>query len=200
MERYYIVLLDSFVDEMDALSDEEYGSLIRAGQRYAMTGEVSDVVGNAKFYLRRMISVVDYYTAKLEDTNTKRIAFDQNADRGKGKGKGKRKIKENKIKYNDKEREEKSGVPPSLVEVEEFCEANGLRVNAALFHSYYQARGWKLNGQPIDDWKATVQTWALRERGTPSPAPEQTVTTAPDAAEVERMRRLREQLQKDNKR
>lgn len=204
MERYYIVIPDEFYDEMSCLDDAEYGSLIRAGQRYAIAGEPSEVTGNARFFLKRMCNTVDHYVKKMEETSARRSAAGKKGGRPKkqikqekNKEKNKNENKKEDEKQKQKEGEEKSGVPPSQSEVEAYCQEAGLQFDAAKFFDYYSSRGWLIDGQVIADWRATARNWARHERGTPAPPLEQANYTAPDAAEVERMRRLREQLRRD---
>lgn len=56
-------------------------------------------------------------------------------------------------------------VPPSLEQVQEYCQERKNGIDAASFADYYAARGWKLNGgQTMKDWKAAVRTWERREK------------------------------------
>ena len=54
---------------------------------------------------------------------------------------------------------------PSFETVKQYVEQMGYEIDPAAFFDYYQETGWcKKNGQPIKDWKASVRTWARRER------------------------------------
>ena len=48
---------------------------------------------------------------------------------------------------------------PTLDEVRKFAEKSGLNVNPDRFYKYYQARGWKVNGDLITDWRALMESW-----------------------------------------
>jgi predicted phage replisome organizer len=52
-----------------------------------------------------------------------------------------------------------SGKIPSLRDVEVFCGERGDKVPSKRFFNYYQARGWKIGGDIIDDWKALLVSW-----------------------------------------
>jgi len=52
--------------------------------------------------------------------------------------------------------------PPTLEEVQGYCEARGNRVDPVKFHAHYTANGWKVGKNPMKNWKAAVVTW---ERG-----------------------------------
>jgi hypothetical protein len=53
--------------------------------------------------------------------------------------------------------------PPHVAEVEQYCEERELLgrppVDPVAFCDYYAARGWKLNGRMMKDWKRCVHTW-----------------------------------------
>ena len=67
------------------------------------------------------------------------------------------------VKENSKEKRFKK---PTLEEVELFILDNSYQdeVNAEVFYSYYESKGWKVGKSPMKDWKAAVRGWASRER------------------------------------
>lgn len=68
-----------------------------------------------------------------------------------------------------KERQEEKSkrfVPPTVEEVERFCTENNIDINAQEFVDYYTSNGWKVGKNPMRDWKASVRTWARRQRTT----------------------------------
>lgn len=66
MAREYTPLPFEFLEEMDLLSDEEYGRLIRAMQIYSITGEDKPPTGQERFFWKRARNVVDRYTDSYE--------------------------------------------------------------------------------------------------------------------------------------
>lgn len=60
--------------------------------------------------------------------------------------------------------DEKTFSPPSVSQVEGFCQSQGLSVDARYFVEYYTARGWYLGNAPMRDWKAAVKAWAHTQR------------------------------------
>ena len=66
-----------------------------------------------------------------------------------------------------------AGAAPSLEEAEEFARTENIRTNVRKFHSYYSARSWTTNGEPIHDWRALLRTWAERDKPDEKPAPPQ---------------------------
>lgn len=51
-------------------------------------------------------------------------------------------------------------VPPTVLEVAEYCVERKNNVDAEAFVNFYTANGWvQGKGKPIKDWKAAVRTW-----------------------------------------
>lgn len=51
-------------------------------------------------------------------------------------------------------------VPPTLEEVQAYCNERNNSINAEQFIDHYTANGWiQGKGKPIKDWKAAVRTW-----------------------------------------
>lgn len=51
-------------------------------------------------------------------------------------------------------------VPPTVLEVTEYCLERKNKVDAEAFVNFYTANGWvQGKGKPIKDWKAAVRTW-----------------------------------------
>ena len=49
--------------------------------------------------------------------------------------------------------------PPTEAEVAAYIAEKGWQVNAAHWHAYYTANGWKVGRSPMKDWRAAVKTW-----------------------------------------
>ena len=52
---------------------------------------------------------------------------------------------------------------PDVGQVEAYCRELGLQVDAAGFVDYYQAKGWMLGTNPMQDWQAAVRSWNRRK-------------------------------------
>ena len=58
-------------------------------------------------------------------------------------------------------------IPPSREEVEAFAKAECLvKVNLDKFFDYYNANGWKLGKNPMQDWRAVLRNWNRNEKDT----------------------------------
>lgn len=53
----------------------------------------------------------------------------------------------------------KRTMPPTLEEVQAYCDERGNNVDAVRFVDYYTANGWKAGKNKMKDWKAAVRTW-----------------------------------------
>ena len=57
--RTYVALLHEYLEEMDELTDEEFGRLCRGLLRYSATGEVFEPSGNERFYVKHAFAQED---------------------------------------------------------------------------------------------------------------------------------------------
>lgn len=72
-------------------------------------------------------------------------------------------------KEGKKERNNNIFVPPTVLEVADYCVERNNNVDAEAFVNFYTANGWvQGKGKPIKDWKAAVRTW---ERNAKSKSP-----------------------------
>ena len=61
-------------------------------------------------------------------------------------------------------------VPPTVLQVAEYCAERKNNVSAEAFVDFYTANGWvQGKGKPIKDWKAAVRTWEKNDRKKPAP-------------------------------
>ena len=70
MALTYTPLPLEFLEEMEELSDAEYGRLVRWGQHYHLTGEKSKLSGNERFYAKRMQMQIDRLVANYDEAIT----------------------------------------------------------------------------------------------------------------------------------
>lgn len=48
---------------------------------------------------------------------------------------------------------------PTLEDIRSYCLERKNNVDPQRFYDYYSANGWKVGGQPMRDWQATVRRW-----------------------------------------
>lgn len=56
--------------------------------------------------------------------------------------------------------------PPTVEEVETYCQERQNGVDASRFVDFYASKGWKIGSSPMKDWRAAVRTWERRESKT----------------------------------
>lgn len=72
MSRNYAALPHEYLEEMEVLTDEEWGRLTRALLRYSATGERTELTGKERFYTRRVFMQEDRFQASYNDLTAKR--------------------------------------------------------------------------------------------------------------------------------
>ncbi|MCD7881317.1 MAG: hypothetical protein LUG47_06615 [Clostridiales bacterium] len=72
MTRNFVALPYEYLEEMEALSDEEFGRLCRVLLRYSMEGEPIRPEGNLRFYTRRVMNREDRFREGFADLQRKR--------------------------------------------------------------------------------------------------------------------------------
>ena len=59
-------------------------------------------------------------------------------------------------------------IPPTLEQIQDYCEERNNDVDAQRFFEYYQAGGWKdAKGNPVRNWKQKIITWEKHSNGKP---------------------------------
>jgi uncharacterized protein YdaU (DUF1376 family) len=54
-------------------------------------------------------------------------------------------------------------IPPTVVQVAEYCQARGNTVNPQTFVDHYTGNGWMRGKTKIKDWQACVRTWETNQ-------------------------------------
>lgn len=54
--------------------------------------------------------------------------------------------------------------PPTVEEVAQYINEQGLHINAEMFVDYYNSNGWKVGRSPMKDFKATLRNWERRRK------------------------------------
>lgn len=68
--------------------------------------------------------------------------------------------------------------PPTADEVSEYCRENGYAVDPQRFVDYYASNGWMVGKNRMKDWRATVRSWASRDKAAPQSARQAPVNPA----------------------
>lgn len=54
--------------------------------------------------------------------------------------------------------------PPTLEDVQKYCQERKNKVDAIRFWNFYESKGWMVGKTKMKDWKASVRTWELEEK------------------------------------
>ena len=92
--------------------------------------------------------------------------------------------------------------PPTLEEVQAYCNERHNHIDASAFIDFYESKGWMVGSNKMKDWKASIRTWE-RKRGGGRTVPasdyiiDQMNGTLPDTKQaseelIERVRKLQE--------
>lgn len=57
----------------------------------------------------------------------------------------------------------KKFIPPSLKEVEKYCQERNRGVDPDKWHNFYTAKGWMVGKNKMKDWRAAVRTWEPKQ-------------------------------------
>jgi len=181
MARNYAALPHEYLEEMEALNDAEFGRLARALLVYSMTGEPIALCGNERFYAKRVMSQEDRFQESYQETSEKR------SDAGK-KGAAKRwqtysrdGVATLPIANDGKNGNTETNTntdtntlppnggkskgrfcPPTLEEVQAYCQERKNNVDPQRFMDHYRSNGWMVGKNKMKDWKAAVRNWESR--------------------------------------
>ncbi len=74
MANNYCAVPHAYLDECDALTDAEFGRLMRALLRYSRDGTIIEAEGNERFFARRLMNQEDIFNERYDQTVARRIA------------------------------------------------------------------------------------------------------------------------------
>ena len=192
MARDYTPLPFEYLEEMDTLSDAEFGRLVRALLEYSITGQEPELSGGERVHWKRVRNREARYRESFEEsektmskrgTKAARARWD-NAQACTSMQKDAQAcacITSNAKNANTdtdtdtntdtdtdtKKRKRKEArprfTPPSLDEVRAYCQERGNGVDPEAFTDFYRSKGWKVGKDPMVDWRSAVRTWERRD-------------------------------------
>ena len=127
------------------------------------TGEITDK-GYTKY---RVITIVKYDAYQCDNRQDNNQITDNQQTNN-------RQVTDNQQQYknNNKEIKKKGNnhqsilfIPPTVEEVERYCDEKGIfGFDAQHFVDYYESVGWMIGKQKMKDWKAAIRNWVTRDR------------------------------------
>lgn len=102
-------------------------------------------------------------------------------------------------RHSKHSRKKKEFIPPSLDEVEQYVEENGMVIDAKYFFDFYAAGEWHdSSGKPVQNWKQKALTWNRREQKERKSKPPVSGPVVPTAADLERRESERQRQLDEN--
>ena len=178
------VFYRSFFEAMEGLGDADKLALYDAIARMGLYGEQPQLPLEAK---RLFVLIVPQLVAnrkkRAEGRKGGRFSKTNGSSEKETSGSENEEPKEKEMEKENENEKEKENISlslggadapeererrPTLSEVMEFSQREGIQADVEYFYNYYEANGWHMGKQPIRDWKAALKAWA---RKAPSMAP-----------------------------
>lgn len=175
--RNSFVLYTSQMKILQKLDMRQRGELLTALMNYVSGGEPPALDEKTDVAFSAIQIQIDMDTEKFERVIEKRAAAGRaSAAARKAKKEARNLTHVDFVEHNEDEDEDEDedvdeDVPtanpagaPTVEEVKAYADSIGYTsLDAQSFCDYYSARGWKINGEPIWDWKALVRRWKRQD-------------------------------------
>ena len=127
----------------------------------------------------RTLITIENYEVYQDLTNADRTpiserASEQTSERTSERSSDKQECKELKNEKNNSQKEsitnvipKKKFTPPTVSEVEEYCQERQNCIDAQSFVDFYESKGWMVGKNRMKDWKAAVRTWERQRQNNP---------------------------------
>lgn len=150
---------------------------------YAATGESPTITGNERYIWPTIKAQIDRdstnYDAKCRKNRengqkggrpkkqtdipeTERFLEEPKKAKEKEKKNKKEKEKEKDTYMADKPPTRSKFSPPSVDEVNGYCQEKCLSIDAQRFVDYYESNGWMVGRNKMKDWRAAVRNWGRK--------------------------------------
>ena len=165
-KRDSFIFYRSFYDASKCLKTEEKAQLFDAICSYALDEKVEQLEGTAYGMFQLVKPQLDANRKRFNNGCIKK----QKGSKSEAKAKQTKSKIEANVNVNvnpnvnenlnlESKSKSKLFIKPTIDEIKNYCLERKNNVNAESFSNYYEARGWKLKGIQMKDWKACVRTW-----------------------------------------
>ena len=177
------VLYTEHLEQVEMLTDEQSGVLLKALMSYAAGKELPQMDAITAVVFSFMRAQIDKNNKKYEETvNRRREAGRLGGLAKAGNAKqevanvasatdAKQNVADNdNVNVNENDNDKKSiartsrFTPPTEFEIKAYCREKGYSVDAARFIDYYASKGWMVGKNRMKDWKAAVRNWERGQR------------------------------------
>lgn len=183
------VFYKSFMDALEYVPEEDFCDCVKSLLRYAFYGDSEPESQAAKMFMALVMPQIDA-NARRRENGKKGGDFGKLGGRPK-KEKNPTGVSENTPNVNGNDNEDtkenspseskrKVFVPPTVDEVEEYCNKRRNGIDPEAFVAFYESKGWKVGNQRMKDWKAAVITWEKKKKKDEKPPDSVKVTPMPN--------------------
>ena len=169
----YTGIEQEFADEL-ALDIDESPDDVRVVLAFLMNYGLCECSDNIHYFLPFVVENTGSETAstqRVRDYRERQKALHCNADETEVKRIGNAEIEKEIEIEKDKEKDNNRAakpprfIPPSVEEVQSYCDERMNNVDAENFCDFYQAKNWMVGKNKMKDWKAAVRTWERNRKG-----------------------------------
>ncbi len=182
------VLYTEHLEQVEMLTDEQSGVLLKALMSYAAGKELPQMDAITAVVFSFMRAQIDKNNKKYEEAVNKRreagrlggLAKADNAKQTVANVANATDAKQNvanvadndyvndNVNVNDNVKKSVARAsrftPPTEFEIKAYCREKGYSVDAARFIDYYASKGWLVGKNKMKDWKAAVRNWERGQR------------------------------------
>ena len=161
MARDYTPIPFEFLDELDGLTDEEYGRLIRAMQAYSIDGTEPELTGTERLFWKRCKNTINRYNGNYD---AKCAALSENGKKGgrPKKSDSPREIPENQMVFSESKKSQTKTETKYKTNNNTPIAPKGAKRSDAEFEIFWSAYPTKVGKQParkaFDKVKVPVET------------------------------------------
>lgn len=181
-EMEYFCCFNSYLKKTRNLSDSELGRLFRALMIYNATGEKEQLNGREEtafdFISEDIDTAKERYADKCKRLRNNRVGTNDNKSQqmSSNDSQTKNKKQNNPLPPLQGEGEgvpkPRGFTPPTVEEVNTYCQERKNGIDGAEFVDFYQSKGWLIGKSKMKDWKAAVRTWEKSRKAQAPPEPE----------------------------
>lgn len=190
MSKDSFVLYTKIKETVDALTDDQAGRLFKAILEYETSGTVPELDGLEKIAFIPIKQDLDINDKKWEEVRAARSRGGKHsAEVRSTKGNTLQhtstqfnsveesstqptvyvndNVYVNKEKELSKDSSKKKTIrfsPPTVADVQSYCQEKGYSVDADRFVSFYESKGWMIGKNKMKDWRSAVRGWASRDK------------------------------------
>ena len=179
----YVCLYSRYLQTLAPFTDVERGRIMTAMLIYSTTGEIPEFEGNERYIWPTIQAQIDRDASAYQEKCAKNRAngakggrppknqtdskkterFSEKPKKANTNTKTNRNTKSNDIEA-DKPPARHKFFPPTVEEVQAYCNEKGYAVDPGRFVDYYTSNGWRVGKNPMKDWKAAVRSWNGKEQ------------------------------------